>query len=190
LGRRAVFLDRDGTLNVDMVHLVDPEDIRLLPGSAEAVRRLNDAGLVTVLITNQAVVARGWATVEQVEAANDKLQHLLEDAAGAHLDAMYYCPHHPEFSESCECRKPAPGMLVQAAQEMDLDLSQSYMVGDWWADIGAGIAAGTRTILVGKAVEGEQRVEEELSSRGLVPDTRVPSILEAVEWILSEIGTD
>ena len=184
--RPAVFLDRDGTIIVDKMHLTDPRAVELLQGAAEAVRRLHEAGIFTVVVSNQAVVARGMASKEMVDAAMAKMQDLLE-AEGAHIDAIYYCPDHPDFSIICECRKPAPGMLLHAAEEHDLDLEGSFMVGDWWADIGAGIAAGTRTVLISGAVEGEAKVDVKLAEHGLVPDKRVASVNEAVTWILEAI---
>ena len=184
--RPAVFLDRDGTIIVDRMRLTDPHAVVLLPGAADGVRRLNEAGIFTVVVTNQAVIARGMATKAMVEAANGRMQDLLE-AEGAHIDAIYYCPDHPDFSAICECRKPAPGMLLQAAEEHDLDLEGSFMVGDWWADIGAGEAAGTRTILISGAVEGKAKVDVKLAEHGLVPDKRFTSVNEAVTWILEAI---
>ncbi len=186
MARPAVFMDRDGTIIVDKMHLTDPRGVELLPGAAEGVRRLNEAGIFTVVVTNQAVVARGMASKAMVEAANARMQDLLR-AEGAHIDAIYYCPDHPDFSIICECRKPAPGMLLQAAEEHDLDLERSFMVGDWWADIGAGLAAGTRTVLISGAVEGGSKVDEKLAEHGLVPEKAVASISEAVTWILVSI---
>jgi D-glycero-D-manno-heptose 1,7-bisphosphate phosphatase len=184
--RPAVFLDRDGTIIVDRMHLTDPHAVELLPGAAEAVRRLNEAGIFTVVVTNQAVVARGMASKAMVEAANARMQDVLR-AEGAHIDAIYYCPDHPDFSIICECRKPAPGMLLRAAEEHDLDLERSFMVGDWWADIGAGVAAGTRTVLISGTIEKEAKADDKLAEHGLVPDKRVASLNEAVTWILGTI---
>ena len=186
MARPAVFLDRDGTIIVDKMHLTDPRAVELLPGAAEGVRRLNEAGIFTVVVTNQAVIARGMASKAMVEAANARMQDLLE-AEDAHIDAIYYCPDHPDFSVSCGCRKPAPGMLLQAAEEHDLDLERSFMVGDWWADIGAGAAAGTGTVLISGAVEGGSKVDDKLAEHGLVPDKRVTSVNEAVTWVLEAI---
>lgn len=185
MGRPAVFLDRDGTVIVDRVHLTDPDDVELLPGAAQAVRRLNDAGVFTVIISNQSVVARGMANREMVEAAMDRLQELLLEE-GAYVDAYYYCPHHEDFSGPCDCRKPKPGMLFDASVEHDLDLSRSYTVGDWWSDIGAGRAAGTRTLLL-RSAESAERTEERLLEHGLEPDARSDSIIDAIEWILEDL---
>ncbi len=189
MGRVAVFLDRDGTVIDDKVHLTDPDEVELLPKAGEAIRHLNEAGLFTVIISNQSVVARGLATHEMVDAAMERTQELLQ-AEGAHIDAFYYCPHHPMFSESCKCRKPAPGMLLRAAEDCDLDLERSYVVGDWWSDIGAGKAAGTRTILISGAVEGTAEVDERLAEQGLEPDARFGSVLDAALWILVDVGLE
>jgi len=189
MARPAVFLDRDGTIIVDKMHLTDPHAVELLPGAAEGVRRLNEAGIFTVVVSNQGVVARGMASKAMVDAAMAKMQDQLE-AEGAHIDAIYYCPDHPDFSIICECRKPAPGMLLKAAEEHDLDLERSVMVGDWWADIGAGVAAGTRTVLISGAAEGASKIDEKLAEHGLVPDARFSSVLEATHWILVNVGQD
>jgi D-glycero-D-manno-heptose 1,7-bisphosphate phosphatase len=186
VGRPAVFLDRDGTVIVDKVHLTDPDDVELVPGAAESLRRLNGAGLSVVIVSNQSVIARGMTTREQVDAAMDRLQELLLEE-GAYVDAFYYCPHHEDFSGPCDCRKPKPGMLFDAAVEHDLDLERSYMVGDWWSDVAAGHAAGVTSILVrGSSMDGVP-VEAKLEEHGLTPDVSVDSLGEAVDWILMDI---
>jgi D-glycero-D-manno-heptose 1,7-bisphosphate phosphatase len=189
VGRVAIFLDRDGTVIVDKVHLTDPDEVELLPGAAEGIRELNEAGLFAIIISNQSVIARGLATRKMVDAAMRRTQVLL-NAEGAHVDAFYYCPDHPVFSTSCDCRKPAPGMLLQAAEDHDLDLERSYVVGDWWADIGAGKAAGVRTILISGAAEGTAEVDEKLAEHGLEPDARFASVLDAAHWILVDVGLE
>jgi D-glycero-D-manno-heptose 1,7-bisphosphate phosphatase len=182
-----VFLDRDGTVIVDKVHLTDPADVELLPGAGEAIRMLNEAGLPAIIVSNQAVVARGLATVDMVEAAMARTQELLE-VEGARIDCFYFCPHHPDFTGECDCRKPAPGMLLRAAQENDIDLDASYMVGDWWADIGAGRAVGATTVLV-PAGESARDAEAVLGERGLAPDRRAADLLAAVCWIIEQVAT-
>ena len=187
MARPAVFLDRDGTVIADKVHLTEPIEVELVPGAAEAVHRLNGAGLFTVIVSNQSVIARGMTTLEMVDAAMDRVQELLlED--GAFIDAFYYCPHHEEFSGPCDCRKPKPGMLFDAAVEHDLDLSRSYMVGDWWSDVGAGQAAGLPAILIRGAEWDGIPVEAKLEEHGLVPDVWVDSLSEAVDWILADLA--
>ncbi len=189
MGRPAVFLDRDGTVIVDKVHLTEAGNVELLPGAAEAVRRLNEAGLFTVIVSNQSVIARDMATSVIVEGAMDRVQELLVEQ-GARIDAFYYCPHHEDFSGPCDCRKPKPGMLFDAAMEHDLDLGASYMVGDWWSDIGAGHAAGLPSILVRGSTWDGIPAEAKLEEHGLIPDTEVDSLGEAVDWILGDLKRD
>lgn len=156
--QKAVFLDRDGTINRYVGFLRDPEEFELLPGVAEAVKRINDSGYLAVLVTNQPVIARGEVTWEQLHEIHNKMETLL-GAEGAYLDALYLCPHHPhsgypgevsELKVDCDCRKPKPGMLLKAAKEYNIDLSKSWMVGDSQNDVLAGKAAGCRTALIGK----------------------------------------
>ncbi|MCB9916192.1 MAG: HAD family hydrolase [Planctomycetes bacterium] len=152
MSRPAVFLDRDGTLNAEVDFLTRPEELVLLPGAAAAVRRLNEAARVVVVITNQSGVARGKLDEAQLGRIHARLDELLA-AAGARVDAYYYCPHHPTvgpdaYRKDCDCRKPLPGMLVRAAREHDLDLGASWTVGDSLRDVEAGLAAGTRAVLV------------------------------------------
>ena len=145
--RAAVFLDRDGTVIDEVGHLGEPERVVILPGVSEALRRLADAGFALVMITNQAGVARGYFTKGQVEAVNAHTADLLS-AEGVKLDGWYYCPHHPDFTGPCDCRKPEPGMLRTAARDLELDLERSWMVGDHPSDAAAGQAAGAKPVMV------------------------------------------
>ncbi|VTR93122.1 -heptose -bisphosphate phosphatase : D,D-heptose 1,7-bisphosphate phosphatase OS=Geobacter metallireducens (strain GS-15 / ATCC 53774 / DSM 7210) GN=gmhB PE=3 SV=1: Hydrolase_6: Hydrolase_like [Gemmata massiliana] len=152
MSREAVFLDRDGTLIEEVNHLSSPDQVRLIPGAAEAVRRLNDAGVLVIVITNQSGVARGYFPESRLSAVHDRVSELLA-AHGAKVDAYYYCPHHPTegigaYRVTCTCRKPKPGMLLTAARDFDIDLARSWMVGDKVCDSGAGDAAGCRSVLV------------------------------------------
>ena len=145
-GRRAVFLDRDGVLSVEGGEYVTrPDLLRLLPGAGEAVARLNAAGYRVFVFTNQAGVGRGYMTQPALDAIHERLKHEIAQVGGS-LEAIYACPHAPE--SHCECRKPRPGMLFLAAREHDIDLTQSYAVGDTPRDIAAGSAAGCHTLLV------------------------------------------
>jgi D-glycero-D-manno-heptose 1,7-bisphosphate phosphatase len=152
---RAVFLDRDGVIN-DLVPDPDtgtPEspysadEVRLMPDAAEAIKQLHDAGYLLVAVSNQPAAAKGIASTEQLQAVHNRIVELLA-AEGAALDDWRYCFHHPDFTGPCDCRKPEPGMLLDAAREHDIDLSQSWMVGDADRDIEAGQRAGVRTVLV------------------------------------------
>lgn len=149
--RRAVFLDRDGTLNVEKDYLYRVEDFEFVPGAPEAVRQLNRAGLLVVVVTNQSGVARGYYTEEDVHILHGHIAQELE-RSGARVDAWLYCPHHPSgrgsYGLPCTCRKPLPGMLLEAARRMDIDLEASIMIGDKRADVEAARAAGCRPILV------------------------------------------
>ncbi len=162
--QKAVFLDRDGTINKYVGFLRDIDDFELLPGVAEAIGKINASGYLAIVVTNQPVIARGEVTDGELREIHNKMETLL-GYKGVYLDAIYYCPHHPhkgyegeipELKIDCECRKPKPGMLLQAAQDFNIDLSSSWMIGDSENDVLAGKAAGCRTILI--------ETEQELSS--------------------------
>lgn len=149
--KKAVFLDRDGTLNVEKDYLYRVEDFEFTRGAIEAIRLLNRAGLFVVVVTNQSGIARGYYSEEDLAVLHRHIDALLA-AAGVRVDAWYYCPHHPEgrepYRQSCVCRKPLPGMLEQAARDHGIDLSRSWMVGDKLVDVEAALAAGCRPVLV------------------------------------------
>jgi D-glycero-D-manno-heptose 1,7-bisphosphate phosphatase len=149
--KRAVFLDRDGTINIEKDYLYQIQDFEFVPGAAEAVLLLNQAGFMVVVVTNQSGVARGYYTENDVENLHRHISGELEKT-GAHVNAWLYCPHHPSgrgsYALPCNCRKPLPGMLTEAARRYDIDLENSVMIGDKMADIEAGLAAGCRTMLV------------------------------------------
>lgn len=150
--RRAVFLDRDGTINVEKDYLYRLEDFVFIPGVPQAIKALKAAGYLVIVVTNQSGVARGYFGPAEVERVHAHIQTELA-AVGTAIDAFYYCPHHPQqgvgsYRIDCDCRKGRPGMLLQAAREHAIDLSHSYMVGDKDADLEAGRAAGCTPILV------------------------------------------
>lgn len=147
-GRAAVFLDRDGTLIEEVGHLGRTDGAVLLSGVPHALRRLRDAGYALVVVTNQAGVARGYFAEDRARAVNARVAELVAAAGGPPLDGWYLCPHHPELTGPCDCRKPAPGMLLRAARELGLDPTRSWMVGDHPSDARAGRAAGARPIMV------------------------------------------
>ena len=159
--QKAIFLDRDGTINKYVGFLRKEEEFDLLPGVAEAVKKINQSGYLAIVVTNQPVIARGEVTFEGLETIHNKMEPLL-GKEGAYLDAIYFCPHHPhsgyegevkELKIDCDCRKPKPGMLLKAAEDLNIDLSQSYMVGDGENDIKAGKAAGCKTVLLNTECE-------------------------------------
>lgn len=151
-GRAAVFLDRDDTLIANVPYLSDPAGLRLLPGAAGALAALRRAGFALVLVTNQSAVGRGMITEARLQEIHDALERLLA-AEGARLDAIYHCPHAPQSADRTAIehpdRKPAPGMLLRAAEDLRLDLASSWMVGDLISDVLAGLNAGCRSILIG-----------------------------------------
>ncbi len=175
--KAAVFLDRDGVLNEDKKYLSDPKVATLLPGVAKAIKRLNEAGMAVIVVSNQSGVARGFHTEEDIARFNAELVSQLS-MEGARVDGWYYCPHLPEGSVSeyaieCDCRKPRSGMLTKAAREHEIDLSRSYMVGDKERDIVAGSSVGAKTILVGDEKTGH------------VPTHHVSNLAQAVKVILA-----
>lgn len=145
--RRAVFLDRDGTLIEDLSYLRDPAQVRLLPGAAAAVGRLNRAGILAIVVTNQSGIGRGLLTLDQYTQAERRVEELLADQ-GARLDAHYFCPHLPELDGPCGCRKPGPLLYQQAAARFGIDLGGSWWVGDRLRDVEAAALLGGRGILV------------------------------------------
>jgi D-glycero-D-manno-heptose 1,7-bisphosphate phosphatase len=183
----AVFLDRDGTL-VEEVGYVDRLDrLVLFPWSLDAVRLLHRAGLRVIVTTNQAGVARGYFGEEFVRRAHAHLDAQIR-AAGAEVSGYYYCPHHPdasvpEYRRTCDCRKPSPGMLLQAAREHDLDLSRSFAVGDRWSDVEAGTRAGVRSILV---LSGYGSAESTRPRPNLRADHQADTLIDATTWILRQ----
>ena len=186
--QRAIFLDRDGTLNKEGGFVTKPEQIELLPGVEESVRLLNKSPFLTICITNQPVIARGDVDFTGLEAIHARLDTLL-GLEGAYLDDLIFCPHHPdkgfsgempEYKLVCDCRKPEPGMLIVAAKRYNIDLSRSYMVGDSTADIAAGKAAGCRTVGL---KTGIALTDDKYKA---VPDVVCEDLLVAVKLILRE----
>jgi D-glycero-D-manno-heptose 1,7-bisphosphate phosphatase len=197
-GRPAVFLDRDGTITPELAQFGEemwrefgssPEKLRLLPGAASAIREFNQAGFAVVLITNQSGVARGLFTEQEVGSVNSMLERMLA-RFDAHLDAIYYCPHHPEgcipkYRKTCTCRKPAPGLFRRAARDLNLDLARSFAVGDNLRDLAPAHDLGCRTVLVLTGL-GKSMIK---ASWG-VADEVVKDIRAAAKWIIESAGAD
>ena len=176
--QKAVFLDRDGTINKYAGFLRNTDEFELLPGVAGAIKRINESGFLCIVVTNQPVIARGEVTVPELEEIHSKMETLLGQE-GAYIDALYYCPHHPdsgfegevkELKFDCDCRKPKPGMLKAAAEDFNIDLKKSWIIGDGKNDVKAGQAAGCRTVLIGTA-------------DGCEPDMTADSLKAAVDII-------
>lgn len=178
MSRRAVFLDRDGTLIYDRGYLADPAGVELLPDTLAALRLLRARGLALVLVTNQSGVGRGMFSHGAVAAVHRRLAELLA-AQAIVLDGVYYCPHAPW--DGCDCRKPRPGMLLRAARDLDLDLERSFMAGDKLDDVAAGRRAGCRTALLSSPTPA--------SAERVAPDFVAPDLLSAAEWIARSADT-
>jgi D-glycero-D-manno-heptose 1,7-bisphosphate phosphatase len=188
----AVFLDRDGTINEEVGYLDSLDKLIIIPTAYAAIKLINLNGMKAVVISNQAGVAKGFFTEEFVQTVNNSLLALMKEK-GAIIDRFYYCPHHPEegngvYLQNCNCRKPAPGMLLQAARELNIDLSRSYFVGDRFLDMETAKNAGAKGILV-KTGYGEDLLQDDGPDRATPagkPDFIATDILEAVLWILKD----
>jgi histidinol-phosphate phosphatase family protein len=176
--RRAVFLDKDGTVIENVPYNVDPSLIRLCAGAAEGLRMLAEAGYLLVVVSNQSGVARGYFPESAIGPVEDRVRELLAEQ-GVMLDGFHYCPHHPDgrvaaYAFECDCRKPAPGMLHEAARSLGIDLARSWMVGDIPDDVEAGQRAGCRTVLITRNGPGESTP---------VPDVIATDLTEAARQI-------
>lgn len=185
----AVFLDRDGTINEEKDYLHRIEDFEFIPGAAGAIRRLKEAGFLVIVVTNQSGVARGYYSLDEVEILHRHMRKELQ-AAGASVDGIYVCPHHPvegigEYRRECDCRKGRPGMLLRAAEEHGIDLSRSYMIGDKIADVEAGEAAGCTPLMVLTGYGGTE-------SAKVSPDRvrRFADLIAAADFILAVNPTE
>ena len=185
--RKAVFLDRDGTLNVNFGYVHRRQDWEWIDGAIKALKSLQSAGFELVIVTNQAGIARGYYQPADVEALHDWMRAELA-AHGVTLTGIYYCPHHPDFGETrhCSCRKPQAGMLVQAAQDLRLDLEQSWIIGDQLTDAAAGLKAGTKAVVIGTQT-AEEFLQSVSDQWGFAPDQLIvePNIGAAVARILA-----
>jgi len=184
---RAIFLDRDGVVNVEKNFVLSPEEMELINEAPEAIRKINDSVFLAVVITNQSAVARNLISLDELDRIHQKMMDDLK-AQGAYLDGIYYCPHHPGYDKSkgnslfiqdCYCRKPKPGMLEQAAEELNLDLKNSVLIGDAERDILAGKEAGCTTIGV--------RTGRNIETFSVKPDYTFDNILRAVEFVLNNL---
>lgn len=176
----AVFVDRDGTLMVERNYLSDPDGVELVPAAVAALIVLRELGYALVVVTNQSGIARGTYTLADYRAVAARLDHVLQEA-GVPVDGTYFCPHHPEITGPCSCRKPDTGMYLQAAEELGLDLARSWYVGDKVTDVLPAVALGGRGILVRTGYGGEQK--------DVPPGVAVVDDLGAAAWFIAEAGT-
>lgn len=183
----AVFLDRDGTINEEMGYINHVDRFVLLPGAAEAIRRLNSGGLKAVVVTNQSGVARGYFPKRLIDRVHEKMCRLLRQK-GAWLDGIYPCVHTPSGEDGlggCDCRKPEIGLLLQAARELELDLKRSYVVGDRFKDVETGRKAGAKAVLVLTGY-GKGELEYLSPTSKVQPDFIAADLARAVDWILAD----
>lgn len=185
--RRAVFLDRDGTIIEESGYLDRLERMVFFPYTVDAIRVLNRAGFAVVVVTNQAGIARGIVKESFVAEAHRAISERLA-AGGARVDGYYYCPHYrtgviAEYVRECDCRKPQPGMLRQAAQDLDLDLARSFVVGDRWHDVGAGRAVGARGVLLRTGLGWREEASPETDGDA---DIILDTLADAAAWILDQ----
>jgi D,D-heptose 1,7-bisphosphate phosphatase len=188
----AVFLDRDGVINEEVGYLDDLDKLKVIPSAYEAIRLINESGMQAVVISNQAGVAKGLFTEAFVQETNDNLQTML-NRQGAYINKFYYCPHHPTegtepYRQICDCRKPAPGMLLQAAQALNIDLKMSYFIGDRFRDMEAAKKVEVKGILV-KTGYGQELLQDDGPDKATpegTPDFVAGDILDAVRWILKD----
>ena len=196
--KQAVFLDRDGTLIEEVGYLDCPEDIRVYPAAFDAVSKINESGALAIVITNQSAVARGWVNEQDLQQWHQLIARTFQ-ANGSRLDGFYYCPHHPDmgsepYKRVCTCRKPKPGLLQRAANELNINLLSSYMVGDRLIDIETGHRASCGSILVKSGcglLELDQLNNREKTDADSVnhlqrPDQVVTDVLDGVKWILEQ----
>jgi histidinol-phosphate phosphatase family protein len=178
MGSKAVFIDRDGTINVNVNYLDDPDNFQMYPTVAKGIKHLQKQGFKIIIITNQSGIARGFFSQEILQKIHEKMLHQLSKE-GATVDAIYYCPHHPK--DNCECRKPRVGLFEKAAEEFNIDMRQSFMIGDRMLDIEAGYKSGCKTILV---PENHSKVKEELEASIIKPDYICNDFYSGVLWIV------
>jgi len=175
MANRAVFIDRDGTMARDVHYCSRPEDFQLFPETAKAISLLNERGFKVIVITNQSGIARGYFTEEMLAKIHEKMRNELAQQ-GAIIEAIYYCPHHPD--ENCGCRKPKPKMVLQAALDLDIDLRQSYVIGDSDMDTKMGKRVGCKAVLI--STLGKNSYIQGQTS----PDFIAPNLYEAAKWVI------
>ncbi len=172
MANRAVFIDRDGTMARDVKYCRRPEDFELFPNTARAIKLLNEHGFKVVVITNQSGIARGYFTEETLAQIHEKMKVELAKK-DARIDGIYYCPHHPD--DNCDCRKPRPKLVLRAAKDHDIELKQSFVVGDLEVDVGLGKAAGCITILLRDSLQEDTSIS---------PDYIATDLMEAAQYVL------
>ena len=177
MGNRAVFIDRDGTINANIGYINNLKDFKIYNGVAEGIKLLNQDGFKVIIITNQSGLARGFFTEEMLEKIHNKMKREISEK-GATVDAIYYCPHHPDVK--CSCRKPRTGLLEKAVKDFDVDIDESFIIGDRMLDIEAGQGIGCKTVLV---PENKEKVAIEMQESNVKPDIICDDFYSGAEWI-------
>ena len=190
MSKIAVFIDRDGTMSEEVGYVNHISRFKLLENTAAAVKLLNEAGVLAIVATNQAGVARGYFEEPMINKVHEKLKNELAKS-GASVDAIYYCPHHPSagkppYRAECNCRKPKPGMILRAREDFDIDLSRSYMVGDKISDVEFGQKLGLKSVMVMTGY-GIGEYEHQRQDWKTAPDFMADDLLGAVKWIIEDI---
>ena len=179
MGNKAVFIDRDGTINVNIEYLDDPNNFKMYPGVAKGIKLLKKNGFKIIVITNQSGIARGYFSKETLEKIHKKMENELSKK-GAKVDAIYYCPHHPD--DNCDCRKPETGLFKKAFKDFNIDSFKSYLIGDRMLDIEAGYKMGLKTVLV---PEDKEKVEKEMRESNIKPNYICENFYSGVRYILN-----
>ena len=180
MGNKAVFIDRDGTINVNVEYLDTPDNFQMYPTVPKGIKQLQKKGFKIIVITNQSGISRGYFTEETLEKIHGRMKKEL-GGAGASIDAIYYCPHHPD--ENCDCRKPNTKLLEKAIKDFDIDAKKSYFIGDRMIDVEAGYKIGTKTILV---PENKELVKKEREKSSIKPDFICDDFISGVNYILKD----
>jgi len=178
MGSRAVFIDRDGTINKNTGYIDSPDRFEIYPGVAEGIKKLKDNGFKIIIITNQSGIARGFFTVENLDEIHKKMNDILAKK-DVKVDAIYFCPHHPD--EKCDCRKPNTALFEKAIKEHNIDTYSSYMIGDRMLDVEAGSKIGVKTVLV---PEKKDMVKKEIEESEINPDYISKDFMSGAEWII------
>lgn len=180
MGNKAVFVDRDGTINVDGPYLSDPDKFIMYPGVGKGIKELNDKGYKIIVITNQSGIARGYFTEKDLADIHERMKQEFRQF-NVELDGIYYCPHHPE--DNCNCRKPKTGLFDKAIKDQDIDVTKSFMVGDKNIDIVAGSKMGLRTILL-IGLDMKEELLSDIHQCNCTPDYLADDFMDAVDWIV------
>ena len=185
--KKAIFLDRDGVINKEVNYLIRKKDIKIINGVPEALKELKDRGFMLIVISNQPSVARGWVTKEGIEEINNEINRRIKEKSDIEIDKFYFCPHHPnatlkKFRKICKCRKPCPGMILQATKEFDINLEESWVIGDRISDIATGKEVGCKTILIEKEYS-YNKIEGKDFNINIKPDFKAKDLFAAIKKI-------